>query len=173
MILETDNCQNGSDSTHKKFRRDNKIIAVWLSLTMRFWRCDLRLQGTMRLENSCKLEVKRTLRQCRVEGQKMPNLKSEWLWRRTFSYRNSNTVAIRDVCQPKHEGGYKRMLHRISLLAGYHMTRKYFQALSRTNATTCTESKSKIYAKFEIAMAGDKGIHGNALARRELEPFAG
>ena len=67
VILEK-NCQNGSDSTHKFFRRDKRSIAVWLSSPMRF----------------------------------------------------RDAISVRGV-----------------------QTRKFLQARSRMNATTCAESKSK------------------------------
>ena len=57
--------------------------------------------------------------------------------------RHGNTVAKRDICQPKHEGGYKRILHRVFLLTGYDKTGKSLQAGGGMNATTCTESKNK------------------------------
>ena len=118
-----------SDSTYKikTFRRDNKCITVWLSLTMRLSRCDLCSQDTMRLESSCKLKVERMPQY--VLWAKSKDKKCQ-IWN-CYGGRHRNTVAKRDICQPKHEGKYKRTLHRVSLLAGYDKTGKSFQARSR------------------------------------------
>ena len=63
--------------------------------------------------------------------------------------RHWNTVAKRDVCQPKYEGGYKRMLHRVSLLAGCNKTGKSFQARGRTNVAYMYRVEEQEMANFK------------------------
>ena len=56
------------------------------------------------------------------------SLQRQYLGIQEWVYRHRNTVAKGDICQPKRERGYKCMLHRVSLLAGYDKTGKSFQA---------------------------------------------
>ena len=90
------------------FRRDNKSIAVWLSLTMRFSRCDLCSHG--RCNEAGKFLQARSWTNtatCAESTDKKCQILNG------YGGRHKNTVAKRGFCQPKHEGEYKGMLDRV------------------------------------------------------------